>query len=239
MRAVAIWCAIGFSVLALKAHLDLTGQKYADVAVASAGTTYFIPRPWVRSEGWRADLMRLAGCWDAREPGLVGAAAAIACEKSRRLNLVVPTADLGGDVAAALRAERFAAVFWSQYEPPADQLEEFEAAWRGEGDWRGRQATWRDDWGLWRVETGPSPWVYLMADAPKSSDGGDLRRSYAGRCYRPERASDAGMSCSFVLRDAAAALEFALTSDEMMCFVALLQALTSILNGWLNPFNVC
>lgn len=229
-----IWCVLGLAVLGVKATLDNTARKYPDVAIAAGAEVYFIPREMLDGDGFRADFMRLAGCWDAREPGLLPAASVVAdCGGSASHALAFKASELGTDAEIGLRGKNLPIVFWPDYTPPGEHLPALIDAWAGKGDWAGRKIILRADWQLFRVETPASPWVHLLSVEPTTGDAAELERAYAGRCYRPEKTSDAGITCTFVLRiGPKAAIEYALGPDEMLSFVPIRDALMAKTAAW-------
>ncbi len=238
MRALAIVFAVGLALAAAfligVKGLDEIANGRPEVAIRAGSETYFIPTKFVRAAGWRAVFLRAGGCWDARDAAMVaGLSSFVGCDHLHRVSLALPTSLLGPDVAMSLHKPEIVAMFWPTYQPPADQTSELADAWAGRGTWAGRRSILRADWQLWRIEMPAGPWVYLLSRAPEHGDGDELRRLYAGRCYRPEKASDAGMTCSFALRiGASAVLEFSLSADEMMSFVALREALMARAGEW-------
>ena len=229
-----VWCAFGIVVVAIKAHLDNSARKYPDVAVRVGADVYFIPRDMIDGEGFRVDLMRFAGCWDAREGGVLPAARFLAdCGTTQSVRLDLAAKDLGPDAEIGLRGKRLAIMFWPDYTPPGEHLPQLVEAWSGRGDWAQRKVVLRADWMLFRVETPASPWVHLLAAEPTTGDVAALENVYAGRCYRPERASDAGITCTFVLRiGPKAAIEYELGPDEMMSFVPIRDGLMAKTAAW-------
>ena len=236
-RALLIWCAFGALVITLKAHLDRTALKYADVAVRAGGEVYYIPRDMINGEGFRADMMRLAGCWDVREAGLLPVAAPVAdCGASQSVRLSVASRDLGPEVEIGLRGKRLPITFWPAYAPPEEHLPQLEEAWAGKGLWEGRRVVLRADWQVFRLESSFSPWVHLLTHEPQRGDAAELDNLYAGRCYRPEQMSDAGITCTFVLRvGGKAAIEYALGPDEMMSVVPVREGLMAKTASWRRP----
>jgi hypothetical protein len=238
MRALAVLVAFVAALAAAafvgKTKLEAMANAHADVAVRAGNETYFIPAKLVRTDGWRTDLLRVAGCWDARDAAMVAGISSFAgCDTSHRVPLALPTSMFGLDVAMGVHKPIIAATFWPNYTPPADQTAQLADAWAGRGAWAGRRSILRADWQMWRVETPASPWVYLLSNVPQKGDADELRQFYAGRCYRPEKASDAGMTCSFALHvGASAVLEFNLAADEMMSFVSLREALMARAGAW-------
>ena len=225
MRALLIWCALGAGLIGLKAHLDHTAAKYPEVAVRAGGDTYFIPRAFVRTNGWRADVQRLAGCWDAREAGLVPVAAPVAACGSVPLELEVPASAFGADGETALRGKPLRAIFWPSYAPPAEHLVQLVDAWSGKGQWLGRSIAVRRDWQLATIASANTPWIHLLTGEPKSGSPGELASLYAGRCYRPEPLSDVGMTCDVAIRLKGAAIEYSLGPDEAASFALLRSAI--------------
>lgn len=230
-----LWCALGIGLIGLKAHVDRTQLQYPDIAVKAGAATYFVPRAYVADSGWRADLMRLGGCWDAREAGVLPVAASVAnCNGERSLKLRIPARALGPEAEAMLRGKPLEAVFWTAYVPPAEHMPQLVQAWAGRGEWEGRLAVRRDDWGLVRLQTARSPWVPLLTAEPQTGDPSELAALYAGRCYRPDALSDIGMTCAVALRTAhGAVLEFALGPDEVGGFAMLKQAVAGAVAAWL------
>lgn len=227
--AALIWCAVGLGLIGLKAHLDRTVLKYPDIGVRSGAETFFVPRAMIVSHaGWRADLRRLAGCWDAREAGVVQAVSFVAgCDEAQALRLTMPAAELGYEVPG----KAIDAMFWSAYVPPREHAAQLVQAWRGHGDWAGRRIVERPDWDVVRLESAASPWVHLLVRAPDA--GEPLDALYAGRCYRPEPLSDAGMTCSAVVRIGhKAALEFELGPDQVGAFGLVRGRLAALGQSW-------
>lgn len=237
-RALLIWCAIGLAVIALKAYLDRTALQYPDVALRAGEEVYYVPRDMVGGDkGFRADFQRLAGCWDAREPGLLPAAKVIAaCGSAQSVRLKVAAKDLGIDAEIGLRGKPLALTLWPDYRPPGEHLPQLVDAWARKGSWADRRIILRADWMLFRVESAASPWVHLLTHEPEKGDDVELANLYAGRCYRPEQKSDAGITCTFVLRvGRSAAIEYELGPDEMMSFVPIRDALIAKTSSWLRP----
>jgi hypothetical protein len=231
--AMAVVLAMGAGALIGAKRLDEIAAARPVLAVRSAGETYFIPTEYVRSSGLRVQLMRLAGCWDARDGAYLEAAVSVVDCRARSVALTLPAPLFGETVAAMFRAPKLNARFWPAYVVPSEDLKDIADAMRGEREWAGRQVTLRADWKLWRVESTAGPWVFLLSDAPKRGDFAELSRLYAGRCYRPERIGDAGMTCDFVLRvGTEAAVEFSLGADEMMSFASLRDALLARVGEW-------
>ena len=231
-RALFIWCVLGALFIGLKATLDRMALKYPDVAVRAGADVYFIPRRMIESEGWRADVMRLTGCWDARVSGVLP----IGCGSGRAVRLEIPAKDLGPGVEIGLRGHPLRATFWPAYVPPDDHLRQLMQAWAGTAAWTGRKLIMRADWQLFRFEAPGTPWVYLLSNEPRAGTPDELATLYAGRCYRPEPLSDAGITCDFVLSIApGAALEYALGPDEIMSMVMLRDGLVAVTSSWRNP----
>lgn len=235
MRALLIWCALGAGLIGLKVHLDRTATKYADVAVRAGNETYFIPRTIIRSNGWRADVQRLAGCWDAREAGLLPVAAPVARCGVEPMQLELPAVSLGADATTALRGKPLKATFWPAYAPPPEHLAQLAGAWSAKGEWVGRVVAMRGDWRLAMIVAPNTPWVHLLAAEPTRGTSAELASLYAGRCYRPEPLSDIGMTCEIVLRLGRAAIEFALGPDEIMSFATLRAAVETEATAWRRP----
>jgi hypothetical protein len=230
-----IWSVFGLIVLGVKAQLDSTALKYPDVAIRAGDEVYFIPREMVGGDKhFRADFMRLAGCWDAREPGLLPAAAAFAdCGTSQSMRLKVAAKTLGTDAEIGLRGKPMKITFWPDYAPPGEHLPELVNAWAGKDTWAGRRIILRADWLLFRLESASSPWVHLLTHEPQKGDEAELEKIYAGRCYRPEPQSDAGITCTFVLRiGGKAAIEYDLGPDEIMSLVPIRDGLIAATSSW-------
>lgn len=237
-RALLIWCAFGACVIGLKAYLDRTALQYPDVAVRAGSDIYYIPRDMIGGgEGFTADLQRLAGCWDARQAGLLPPAAVVAkCGSAQFVRLKVVAKNLGPDAEIGLRGHDLPVTFWPAYAPPGEHLPQFADAWLRKGSWAGRTVILRADWQLFRIESPSSPWVHLMSAEPTKGDPTELEKLYAGRCYRPEPMSDAGITCTFVLRIGMhAAIEYELGPDEMMSFVPIRDGLMAATASWRKP----
>lgn len=231
--ALLIWCALGLGLIGLKAHLDRAVLKYPDIAVRSGHEAYFIPRAMiVERDGWRGDLRRFAGCYDAREAGVIQASAIVAgCDAPQMLALSVPARALGFEAEGVLRGKPLVAVFWSSYVPPAEHLPQLAQAWAGRGEWVGRRAVPRADWSVVRLESAATPWVPLIAREPVA--GETIGSLYAGRCYKPEPLSDIGSTCTVVVRlGHAAAVEFSLGPDEVADLAAVRGGLAAAIAGW-------
>lgn len=233
-----LWCALGIGLIGLKAHVDRTQLKYPDIAVKAGSGTYFVPRAYVADTGWRADLMRLGGCWDVREAGVLPVAASVgSCGGERSLTLRIPARVFGAEAEAVLRGRPLDAVFVpANYLPPAEHMPQLVQAWAGRGEWEGRVVVRRDDWGLVRLQTTRSPWVPLLTAEPQTGDPSELAALYAGRCYRPDALSDIGMTCAVALRTAhGAVVEYSLGPDEVGAFAVLRQAVAVAVAAWLVP----
>ncbi len=220
-----IWCVLGAGLIGLKAHLDVSAGKYPDVALRAGNGVYLVPRVLVtNNDGWRADLQRLAGCWDAREGGVVQAAASIAgCNAPRALHLdltrLSQTID-GDHVPDGAPAET---ALWANYAPPAEHLRELG---RVPG---GGHVVVRSDWQLFGLAVPGSPWVYMLTAGPK----GNFASVYAGRCFKPEANSDLGMSCTFVTRlGEGVAVEYFVGADDIGEFPATRDRLVTLIKGW-------
>ena len=233
-RVLLIWWAFGACLIGLKAHLDRTVLKYPDVAVRAGADVYYIPRRMAEGEGWHADLKRFAGCWDAREAGVLGVASGLAdCDGSQGLKLKIPAKELGPDAEIALRGRPMPVLFWRAYTPPDDHLPQLAKAWAGSDSWAGRKLILRADWQLFRLEAPGTPWVYLLHMEPQRGTSEELAALYAGRCFRPEPTSDAGITCNFVLTvGPKASIEYALGPDEMMSMVSLREGLIATTSLW-------
>jgi hypothetical protein len=229
-----IWCALGAVVIGGMAYVERQSKKYPDVAVRANGDVYFIPREMIDGKGMRVDLMRVAGCWDAREPGILPIAPLLSdCGSRQAIKLGVPAKSLGPDAEISLRGKPLQLTFWPMYEAPTEHVPDLEAAWAGKNEWAGRKVVLRADWQLFRVEAAGSPWVHLLAAEPQKGDAEELQRLYAGRCYRPEKMTDAGITCSFIQRiGQTAAVEFELGPDEMMSVVQVREGLRSATSTW-------
>lgn len=228
-----LWCALGLGLIGLKAHLDRAQVKYADIAVKAGSATYFVPRAFVVQDGWRADLMRLNGCWDAREAGVL---ALTGCERDRSLRLRIPARAFGAETEAALIGRPMDVVFWAAYSPPVEHTAQLVEAWAGRGEWDGRYVVRRDDWGLVRLQSPRSPWVPLLTGEPQTGDPAELAALYAGRCYRPDALSDVGMTCAVAVRTAhGAVIEYTLGPDEAGSFGIVRQAVSAQAQRWLSP----
>jgi hypothetical protein len=234
--ALLIWCAVGAAAIGLKAHLDWTLLKYPDVAVRSGAETFFIPRETIGNrEGWRADLMRLAGCWDAREAGVVRAVGLVADCGVQGLRLDVPARTLGPESEQVLRGEPLRVQFWPAYAPPLEHTAQLARAWAGKGEWVGRRVVSRPDWQMVQIVSPNSPWVHLLVREPRRGERAELERLYAGRCYRPEVLSDVGMTCSVALRVGAwAAVEYSLGPDQIIGFDAVRDGVSAEAGRWLS-----
>lgn len=228
-----LWCVFGLGLIGLKAHVDHRQLKHADVAVKVGSGTYFVPRAFVAGDGWRADVMRFNGCWDAREAGVLPLGD---CTGERSLRLRVPARALGAGADAALRGKALDVMFWTAYAPPAEHMTQLAHAWAGHGEWAGRIVVSRGDWGLVRLQSPRSPWVPLLTAEPQTGDPSELAALYAGRCYRPDALSDIGMTCAVALRTAqGAVLEYELGPDEVGSFALLRQAVAALTAAWLSP----
>lgn len=222
-RGFILWCVFGALLLGLKAHLDLTAQKYPDVAVRGGGVVYHVPVRLVTNGGsWRADVARLAGCWDVREAGVIGGlSGASGCDAPRALHLDL--ARLGGEGLLARYSSNVA--LWRNYVPPPEQLQQAEEALRS-----GR-VTYREDWAFHRVEAPGSSWVLLFVAPPVSDAQADAL--YAGRCFRPDVGTDIGMSCTMVERlPGGVALEYSFGPDAIPEVPALRREAQALLADW-------
>ena len=231
MRALLLWCALGAGLIGFKAYIDRTAAKYPDIAVNAAGVTYFIPRAYANDGGWRGDMKRIAGCWDAREAGILPLAGPADCNAPRALHLKLRRGATEGEAPTSAATREV--TFWTGYAPPAEHFAMLTGAWTGKGQWQGRAAAMRGDWQLVLVASSASPWTFLLSAQPASGSPAELERLYAGRCYRPEPLSDAGMTCDLVLRlDGGSALEYSLGPDEIMNFVPIRDALRTEAAAW-------
>jgi hypothetical protein len=222
-RGLIAWCVFGVMLLGLKAHLDLTARKYPDVAVNGAGVTYHVPKTIVTNgDSWRADAARLAGCWDAREAGLVGGlSGASGCDAPRALHLDL--ARLGGEGLMSRYSSNVA--LWRNYAAPPEQLQQAKDALRS------GHVMYREDWGFHRVEAPGSSWVFLFVAPPVSEAQVDAL--YAGRCFRSDFGSDIGMSCTMVERlPGGVALEYSFGPDAIPEVPELRREAQGLLASW-------
>lgn len=232
--ALLIWCALGAIVIGAMGYVESQSNKYPDVALRAGKDVYFIPREMVDAKGMRVDLMRMAGCWDARQSGILPIASLLPdCGSRQAIKLGVPAKSLGPDAEVTLRGKPLEITFWPAYVAPTEHVPELEKAWAGKNEWQGRKVMLRADWQLFRLEASGSPWVHLLTAEPVKGDAEELQSLYAGRCYRPEASSDAGITCSFVQRvGPTAAIEFELGPDEMMSVVQVREGLKSATANW-------
>lgn len=218
------WCIAGLLVVGLKAHLDLRARDHADVAVRASGAVYRIPAAIVTNgEGWRVDLRRLAGCWDARQAGLVPLLApAAACTGARGLALEL---DRLAARPVLLSSHAVDVVFWTGFEPPASHAQALAAL-------VGRVAPTRSSrWQLYRLDEPGTPWVYLLTRAPR--DAIDAAAAYAGRCYRADIGTDIGMTCSLVVRlPGGGALSFSLGPEGVAMLPEVRDEAVALAQGW-------
>ena len=235
---VVAWCVFGAGLIGLKAELDLSAARYPDVALRSGDNVYLVPRQVIKNvDGWRADLLRLAGCWDARERGVVQAAAGFArCSGpvALQLDLSRLSTTIDGDrVDSGAPAD---VALWRNYAPASEHVRELNDAWWGRGAWVQRRVVAHAQWQLLRMESPGTPWVYLLRAEPSPSQGGDVSASYAGRCFRPDFGSDLGMTCSFVAQlGAGAAVEYALGPDDVGTYPAIRDRLLALVRRWKRP----
>lgn len=235
MRALAIWCLFGAVVLGTKMQLDWTAASRPDVAVRAGAATYFIPSKFIRVESWRADLLRLAGCWDARDDGMVMASMIGGCESDRPMRIHLQPADIGGSAAANLPDRRYKFLFWPRYHAPQNFVEELKAAWAGRNEFAGRHLVDMPEWKLMRVESAGSPWSYLLTAAPQRGDDAEFAQLYAGRCFRPQSWMLAGFACDFALRlDGGAGVEFALGPEESAAYLSVRNSVLDRFAAWRN-----
>lgn len=229
MRALLLWCALGAGLIGFKAYLDRTAAKYPDIAVNAGSVTYFIPRAYANDGGWLGDMKRIAGCWDAREAGVLPLAGPADCNATRALHLKLPRRTTEAESPMPGRE----VTFRTGYAPPAEHFAMLTDAWSGKGQWLGRAVVMRGDWQLVLLASSASPWMLLLSAQPLSGSLAELESLYAGRCYRPEPLSDAGMTCDLVLRlDGGSALEYSLGPDEIMNFVPIRDALRTEAAAW-------
>ena len=222
-RGVILWCVFGALLLGLKAHLDLTARKYPDIAVQGGGVVYHVPTRLVTNgDSWRADVARLAGCWDTREAGVIGGlSGASGCDAPRALHLDLER--LGGEGLLSRYASNVA--LWRNYVPPGEELQQARDALRG-----GRFA-YRQDWAFHRLEAPGSSWVFLFV-APPASDA-QVDGLYAGRCFRSDFGTDIGMSCTMVERlPGGVALEYSFGPDAVPEVPALRREAQALLANW-------
>lgn len=220
-----VWCVLGAGLIGLKAHIDLTAEKYPAVALRAGNGAYLVPRALVtNSEGWRADLRRLAGCWDARESGIVPVAASVAgCNSPQALHLDLTRLSRTIDGDYVPDGAPTGVTLWRNYAPPVEYLRDLQRVSAG------RRQVARADWQMLRLETAGSPWVYLLSAEPQ----GNLAAVYAGRCFRPETNSDLGMACTFVARlGDGVAVEYSLRADEVGTFPVIRDRLVALIRGW-------
>lgn len=218
------WCALGALVVGLKAHLDLRARDHADIAVRAVGTVYRIPSAIVTNgEGWRVDLMRLAGCWDVRHAGLVPVLApAVDCSEARALALDLARLE---ETPATLSAHAIDVVFWTRFEPPGSHLQALSAL-------VGRvQPQHSSRWQLYRLDEPGTPWVYLLTHTPRTV--ADVPAAYAGRCYRADIGTDIGMTCTLVERlPGGAALAFSLGPEGVVVMPDVRAQAVALAQGW-------
>ena len=219
------WCVIGVGLIGGKAYLDLSAERYGDVAVRAGDVVYRIPRALVtNAEGWRADVSRVTGCWDVRDAGVAGwFGGRQSCRGAKSLHLDL--ARLLGEERAMLSRYAMSTVFWRAYTPPSEHVRDIEVGWNA------RVLSYREDWQLHRLEVAGSPWVYLFSSLPRSVS--DASRSYAGRCYRSDVGSDIGMTCTVVLSFAGgAALEYSMSADAVPEFALLQTQARTLVESW-------
>ena len=218
------WIGFGAALLGLKALLDVSAQRFPDVAVRAASTFYRLPSVIVSNgEGWRSDLMRLAGCWDARHEGFVAGLAGVAgCDAPRALMLDVSRL---AAPPAQLAAHGVDVVFWTRYNPPHSHLQALSPL-------VGRVSTqFSAAWQLHRMDEPGTPWVYLMTREPLTL--ADAAHAYAGRCYRADVGSDIGMTCTLVERlEGGAALSYSLGPEGVAMMPAIRDEVSTLVRGW-------
>lgn len=218
------WCALGAAVVGIKAHLDLRARDQADIAVRAADIVYRIPSSIVTNgEGWRTDLMRLAGCWDARQAGLVPALAPAAdCDEARALALDLARLEVR---PAQLSAYAVDVVFWTRFEPPASHLQALSGL-------VGQVAPQHSSrWQLYRLDEPGTPWVYLLTYPPRTV--AEASAAYAGRCYRADIGTDIGMTCSLVERlPGGGALSFSLGPEGVAVLPGVRLEAVALVQGW-------
>jgi len=219
------WCALGAAVVGLKAHLDLSARDQADIAVRAAGSVYRIPTAIVTNgEGWRVDLMRLAGCWDVRHAGLVPALApATDCAEARAFALDLARLE---ERPAQLSAHAVDVVFWTRFEPPASHLEALSGL---VGQVTPKHSS---RWQLYRLDEPGTPWVYLLTYPPRTVS--EAAAAYAGRCYRADIGTDIGMTCSLVERlPGGGALSFSLGPEGVVVLPEVRAQAVALAQAWL------
>jgi hypothetical protein len=185
--------------------------------------TYHVPRTLVtNADSWRADVSRFAGCWDAREAGVIGGlSGASGCDAPRALHLDL--ARLGGEGLLPRYASNVA--LWRNYAPPQEQLQQAKAALRS------GHVVYSGDWAFHRVEAPGSAWVYLFAAPPASEVQVDAL--FAGRCFRSDFGTDIGMSCTVVERLAGGiALEYSFGPDAIPEVPTLRREAQTLLANW-------
>jgi hypothetical protein len=221
------WVAAGAALLGLKALVDLSARQHADVAVRTATFVYHLPAAIVTNAGgWRTDLRRLAGCWDARHTGFVAGLSGVAgCAAPHPLLLDVSRLH---EPPVQLTAHAVDVVFWTRYDPPMSHMQVLSAM-------VGRVETrYADRWQLHRIDEPGTPWVYLLTREPRSR--ADVADAYAGRCYRADVGSDIGMTCSLVERlPGGAALAFSLGPEGVAVMPAIRAEVSGLVRGWSGP----
>jgi len=223
-RGLVAWLGFGLAVLGVKAAVDLRDARFDDVAVRAGATVYHVPRAIVQNGTvLQADMARLAGCWDARDGGLVPALAGLGvCDGPRGLHL-----DLARlrDLAPLLVRHARDAVFWRDYVPPAAHLQDLRRALR-----QGSPA-WHARWGLYRLDETGTPWVHLLVRLPRpGEDPGALQ---AGRCFRADAIFDIGMTCTLVERlPGGAGLEVSLGPEGVADMPGVRAELAALVRSW-------
>ena len=218
------WIGFGLALLGVKAMLDLSSARHRDIAVHAGADVYHVPRSVVLNEDTvSADLARLSGCWDAREAGMVPAAASFAgCHEPRALHLELSRL---ASVPPLLARHASGVALWRNYEPPAQHLDEILPV-------AGRAVTYaRADWGFQRLDVPGTPWVYLFTRPPLTADV--VRAAYAGRCFRSDIGTDIGMTCTVVERlPGGAAFEYSLGPDGVAELAPVRAEVNALLAAW-------
>lgn len=223
-RGLVAWLGLGLAVLGVKAAVDLRDARFDDVAVRAGAAVYMVPRRLVQNgTEIRADVARLAGCWDARDAGLLPLLAAFgACDGPSGLHL-----DLSRLQAEAPLLSRHAreVVFWRTYAPPASQAETLRTLLR-----RGAPSL-NERWNLYRIDEPGAPWVHLLSRPPHP--GEDAAAVQSGRCFRADATFDIGMTCTLVERlPGGAGLEVSLGPEGVADMPGVRAELAALLRSW-------
>jgi hypothetical protein len=219
------WCIFGAGLIGLKGYLDLTARKYPDIALHGGGLTYHVPATLVTNgDSWRADVARLAGCWDVREAGVLGAARDVSgCNGPRALQLDLSR--MPGQPDQALSRYASDVLLWRNYVPPREQFQQASEALA-----TGRMIH-RADWALHRLEVTGSSWVFLFTAATASA--AEAEQLYAGRCFRSDAGTDIGMTCTLVERlPGGVALEYSFGPDAVPEVPTLRREAQALLASW-------